>query len=92
MVHLFDYSEYVVCSEENTELMARIGLNRLFNAKRYPVDLSELNALNSIDGSVVYGFLAWCASDLRNTQGWTREDFGDLLHIARLQTKRKRIT
>ncbi len=43
--------------------MARVGLNTLFDADSYPVDLSELMALGSLNHAVARSFLNYCAAD-----------------------------
>jgi hypothetical protein len=58
-VLLIDFTNHVVASDRNRRLMARIALNAVGFAQRYPVDLAEFRLLSEHNRAVVNAFLDW---------------------------------
>lgn len=56
------------------KVMARIALNFLFDPEQYPVDLSEVVALQSDNRIMTEAFFANCASFPIEAANWPRED------------------
>lgn len=62
--------------------MARIGLNALYDAEAYPVDLSELGTLTSVNRTLVMGFLAYCSLCKIDKYAWGDDEARDLIVMA----------
>jgi hypothetical protein len=62
MLHPIDYLSAVLDGGRDKVLMARIALNRVFDPKAYPVDLSEIRGLHAINEAITMALLARCAA------------------------------
>lgn len=66
-VHAIEMDKY---SSRDTPVLARIALNALVDAERFPVDLSEVRALG-IDASLAArAFLAYMANNPSEFSSW----------------------
>ena len=54
-----DFKDHVVKADRNRHLMARIALNALGYADRYPVDLADFRHLSEVNRAMVNAFLDW---------------------------------
>ena len=68
-----DFKDYVVKADRNRHLMARIALNALGYAERYPVDLSDFRHLSEVNRAMVNAFLdwAWTIEPRKPAEPWT---------------------
>lgn len=82
MLHPIDFIRYVRSTKHNQRLMARIGLNALHDPDSYPVDISELDRLGSLNRSVVAGFMNWCALDKQHKYTWCEDEIRDLVAMS----------
>ena len=85
MLHPVDFIRYVRNTKHNQRIMARIGLNALHDPDAYPVDISELDKLGSLNRSVVAGFMNWCALKKQQKYSWCEDEIRDLVALAALK-------
>lgn len=58
-----NYLEHIAANEQNSQLMARIFLNKFGHEEFYPVDVSELFELSPLNFGVVRGLVSWAEAN-----------------------------
>lgn len=81
MLHPADYVHYIETAGINKPLLARIALNALYDSDAFPVDLSELNTLDSRGGQMARAFLDWCGTDPTQFSSWAEDGVERLKNI-----------
>jgi hypothetical protein len=62
MIAAYDFRTYVETAGKHRRLLARVYLNVMYDSGRYPVDVSEIEALPPIPRVVAFAFLDGMAS------------------------------
>lgn len=57
MIKPFAFARYIIDQALAKRVLARVYLNSLYDREIYPVDLSEVDGLGSVDRCMAYGFL-----------------------------------
>lgn len=83
MLHPIEYFKHVRDTRKNQRLMARIGLNALYDPDAYPVDLSELDKLTDVNRTMVAGFMNGFSGAKRDKYRWCEDEVRDLVAMAK---------
>ena len=82
-VHAIEIDKY---SSRDTPVLARIALNALVDAERFPVDISEIRSLGIDARLAARGFLAYMANNLSEFSTWSQEQCEGLLSLTNTRT------
>lgn len=87
MLYDLDFVSYIKrMTDEDQQadrrVMARVALNALYDSEAYPVDLSEILRLHSINRSLTRAFLLGCSLRPEVFQSWSDGGCAALVELA----------